>query len=158
LRGDGNGLRFTGGKWTARYWKITNPSALNRMGQPVGFKLIPGDNALPFAHPDAPILKRAGFMNKHLWVTPYNSNERYAAGNYPNQHPGGEGLPQWTEADRPIENTDVVVWYTFGHHHIPRLEDWPMMPVAYSGFTLKPLGFFDINPALDVPPSHQCLS
>jgi primary-amine oxidase len=141
--------------FTARYWKIANPSVLNRLGQPVGFKLIPGDNALPFAHPDAPILKRAGFMTKHLWVTPYQLNERYAAGNYPNQHPGGEGLPQWTQANRPVENTDLVVWYTFGHHHIPRPEDWPVMPVAYSGFTLKPVGFFDANPALDVPPSQH---
>jgi primary-amine oxidase len=139
--------------FTARYWKITNPTSLNRLGQPVGFKLIPGDNALPFAHPDAPILKRAGFMTKHLWVTPYQADERYAAGNYPNQHAGGEGLPQWTAADRPIANTDLVVWYTFGHHHIPRPEDWPVMPVAYSGFSLKPVGFFDANPALDVPPS-----
>jgi primary-amine oxidase len=139
--------------FTARYWKITNPSALNGLGQPVGFKLIPGDNALPFAHPDSPILKRAGFMAKHLWVTPYSQTERYAAGDYPNQHSGGDGLPRWTQGDRPIENTDVVVWYTFGHHHIPRPEDWPVMPVAYSGFTLKPVGFFDANPALDVPPS-----
>jgi primary-amine oxidase len=139
--------------FTARYWKITNPTSLNRLGQPVGFKLIPGDNALPFAHPDAPILKRAAFMTKHLWVTPYQADERYAAGDYPNQHAGGEGLPQWTAADRPIANTDLVVWYTFGHHHIPRPEDWPVMPVAYSGFILKPIGFFDANPALDVPPS-----
>jgi primary-amine oxidase len=141
--------------FTARYWKVTNPSALNTLGQPVGFKLIPGDNALPFAHPDAPILKRAGFMAKHLWVTPYHPDERYAAGNYPNQHAGGEGLPKWTQADRPIDNTDVVVWYTFGHHHIPRPEDWPVMPVAYSGFTLKPVGFFTANPAMDVPPSDS---
>jgi primary-amine oxidase len=139
--------------FTARYWKITNPTSLNRLGQAVGFKLIPGDNALPFAHPDAPILKRAAFMTKHLWVTPYQADERYAAGDYPNQHAGGEGLPQWTAADRPIANTDLVVWYTFGHHHIPRPEDWPVMPVAYSGFILKPIGFFDANPALDVPPS-----
>ena len=27
------------------------------------------------------------------------------------------------------------------------------MPVAYLGFMLKPVGFFDRNPALDVPPS-----
>jgi primary-amine oxidase len=141
--------------FTARYWKITNPSALNSLGQPVGFKLIPGDNALPFAHPDSPLLKRAGFMTQHLWVTPYQADERYAAGDYPNQHPGGDGLPKWTQGDRPIENTDVVVWYTFGHHHIPRPEDWPVMPVAYSGFTLKPVGFFTANPAMDVPPSHR---
>ena len=27
------------------------------------------------------------------------------------------------------------------------------MPVEYAGFMLKPVGFFDRNPALDVPPS-----
>ncbi|NJL41401.1 MAG: primary-amine oxidase, partial [Leptolyngbyaceae cyanobacterium SM1_4_3] len=136
-----------------RYWKVVNPSVQNRLGQPVSYKIIPGDNILPFAHPESPILKRAGFMTKHLWVTPYAEDERFSAGEYPNQHPGGEGLPKWTQANRPIENTDVVVWYTFGHHHIPRPEDYPVMPTAYSGFILKPVGFFDANPALDVPPS-----
>ncbi|MBD0269719.1 MAG: primary-amine oxidase, partial [Cyanobacteria bacterium Co-bin8] len=124
-----------------RYWKVVNPNVTNRLDKPVAFKLIPGENVLPFAHPDAPILKRAGFLTKHLWVTPYQADEKFSAGAYPNQHAGGEGLPKWTQADRPLENTDVVVWYTFGHHHIPRPEDWPVMPVAYSGFTLKPVGF-----------------
>jgi primary-amine oxidase len=141
-----------------RYWKVVNPNVHNRLGQPVGFKLIPGENILPFAHPDSPILRRAGFMTKHLWVTPYAPEERFAAGNYPNQHPGGEGLPKWTQADRPIENADIVLWYTFGHHHIPRPEDYPVMPVAYAGFTLKPVGFFDQSPALDVPPSQASAS
>jgi primary-amine oxidase len=138
-----------------RYWKVTNPNVQNRLGQPVGFKLIPGENVRPFAHPDAPIMQRAGFLQHHLWVTPYAADEYFPAGPYPNQHPGGEGLPKWTAGDRPIDNTDVVLWYVFGHHHIPRPEDWPVMPVAYSGFTLKPVGFFDQNPALDVPPSPR---
>jgi primary-amine oxidase len=138
-----------------RYWKVTNPNVQNRLGQPVGFKLIPGENVRPFAHPDAPIMQRAGFLQHHLWVTPYAADEYFPAGPYPNQHPGGEGLPKWTAGDRPIDNTDVVLWYIFGHHHIPRPEDWPVMPVAYSGFTLKPVGFFDQNPALDVPPSPR---
>jgi primary-amine oxidase len=30
------------------------------------------------------------------------------------------------------------------------------MPVAYAGFHLKPVGFFDGNPALDVPPADHC--
>ncbi|NJR40798.1 MAG: primary-amine oxidase [Leptolyngbyaceae cyanobacterium CSU_1_4] len=137
----------------ARYWKVVNDSVHNRLGQPVGYKIMPGDNAVPYAHPNSPILKRAGFMTKHLWVTPYACNERYAAGAYPNQHLGGEGLPQWTQANRSIENTDIVVWYTFGHHHIPRPEDYPVMPTAYSGFMIKPVGFFDASPAMDVPPS-----
>jgi len=137
----------------ARYWKVVNPDRLNGLGQPVGYKIMPGDTVLPFAHVNSPILKRAGFMTKHLWVTPYQETEKYPAGDYPNQHPGGEGLPKWTQADRPIANTDLVVWYTFGHHHIPRPEDYPIMPTAYTGFTLKPVGFFDRNPALDVPPA-----
>ncbi len=62
-------------------------------------------------------------------------------------------LIRWTEQDRRIENTDVVLWYTMGHTHLPCPEDYPVMPTAYIGFTLKPAGFFNLNPANDVPPS-----
>jgi len=118
----------------------------------VSYRLVPGENAVPFASPDAAVSHRAGFITRHLWVTPYERAERFAAGDYPNQHPGGAGLPEWTRADRDIDGRDIVVWYTFGHHHVPRPEDWPVMPVATIGFMLKPVGFFDRNPALDVPP------
>jgi primary-amine oxidase len=137
---------------SGRYWKVINPTVRNIVGEPVGYKLMPGENVLPFAHPESSVFKRANFATKHLWVTPYNPAERYPAGDYPNQHPGGAGLPAWTQANRSLENTNVVLWYTVGVHHIPRTEDWPVMPVTYYGFTLKPVGFFDRNPALDVPP------
>jgi primary-amine oxidase len=118
---------------------------------PVAYQLMPGDNVLPFAGPEASITKRAGFMSRHLWVTRHDSRERYAAGEYPNQHAGGAGLPSYVQDDAPIENTDLVVWYTFGSHHVVRPEDWPVMTVTSIGFMLKPSGFFDRNPALDVP-------
>ncbi|HEY8642556.1 MAG TPA: primary-amine oxidase [Candidatus Dormibacteraeota bacterium] len=140
----------------ARYWKISNPEQLNALGEPVAYKLMPGENILPFYQPEAPALKRAQFTTKHLWVTAYDPAEMYAAGDYPNQHPGGAGLPEYTKDDRPIENTDVVVWYTFGAHHPVRPEEWPVMPVNYIGFHLKPQGFFDGNPALDVPVPAAC--
>lgn len=138
-----------------RYWKIVNPSKTNAMGYPTAYKLMPGENTLPLARPDASVIKRATYMTKHLWVTPYSPDEKFPAGNYPNQHPGGVGLPEWTQADRSVEDTDVVVWYTFAHSHSPRAEDWPVMPVATIGFMLKPLNFFDENPANDVPPSPK---
>jgi primary-amine oxidase len=134
-----------------RFWKIVNPTARNRMGEPVGYKLMPGENVRPFAGAEASVTRRAGFMTRHLWVTRYDPRERYAAGEYPNQHPGGAGLPSYVADDAPLESTDVVVWYTFGAHHVVRTEDWPVMPVVPIGFTLKPSGFFDRNPALDVP-------
>jgi primary-amine oxidase len=140
---------------TARSWKVVNPHVKNVVGEPVGYRLLPGDNSFPMGGPDAWWRKRAGFVNHHVWVTPFDDGEKYAAGDYPNQSHGGDGLIQWTAADRPITDTDVVLWYTFGHTHIPRPEDYPVMPTAYIGFILKPTGFFDINPANDVPPSPK---
>jgi primary-amine oxidase len=139
---------------TGRTWKFVNPSVKNAMGAATGYKFFAGDNAFPFASPNAWWRRRAGFVNHHVWVTPYQEDEKYAAGDFPNQSSGGDGLVKWVEADRPIENTDVVFWYTFGHTHIPRPEDCPVMPTAYIGFLLKPNGFFDANPSNDVPPSQ----
>ena len=136
---------------SGRTWKIVNPGSLNNMGDPVGYKFFAGDNAKPFASPSAWWRKRAGFVDHHVWVTPFREDERFAAGDYPNQSSGGDGLPKWTAQDRPIENTDLVFWYTFGHTHIPRAEDYPVMPAAYIGFLLKPNGFFNNNPANDLP-------
>ncbi len=140
---------------TMRTWKIVNPSSKNAMGQPVGYKFFPGDNAVPLGSKEAWWRKRAGFVNHHVWVTPFAEAEKYAAGDYPNQSSGGDGLERWTQEDRGIANEDIVFWYTFGHTHIPRPEDYPVMPTAYIGFLLKPNGFFDRNPANDVPPSPK---
>jgi primary-amine oxidase len=138
---------------TARTWKISNPSRKNRLGEPVGYKFIPGDNSVPFASPNAWWRKRARFVDHHVWVTPFKENENFAAGDFPNQSLADDGLSTWVEADRSIEDTDVVLWYTFGHTHIPRPEDYPVMPATYIGFLLKPNGFFDRNPAGDLPAS-----
>jgi primary-amine oxidase len=140
---------------TARTWKIVNEHVKNAVGEPVGYKFFPGDNSVPFASRDAWWRRRAGFVNHHVWVTPYREEEKHAGGDYPNQSHGGDGLIKWTEQDRPIADTDIVLWYTFGHTHLPRPEDYPVMPTAYIGFMLKPNGFFDLNPANDVPPSPK---
>jgi primary-amine oxidase len=139
---------------TSRSWRVVNPSVKNAMGAPVGYKFFPGDNAFPLASRNAWWRRRAGFVDHHVWVTPYMEDEKFAAGDFPNQSSGGDGLIRWTHANRSIENRDVVFWYTFGHTHIPRPEDYPVMPTTYLGFLLKPNGFFDRNPANDVPPSR----
>ncbi len=140
---------------SARTWRISNPQVRNSVGEPVAYKFLPGDNAKPMGSPNAWWRKRAGFVNYHVWVTPYRDDEKYGAGDYPNQSTGGDGLMRWTDEDRPIDSTDVVLWYTFGHTHIPRPEDYPVMPAAYIGFLLKPQGFFSKNPANDLPPSPK---
>ncbi len=137
----------------ARSWKVVSAGGVNAVGGRTAYRLVPGDNVLPFAQPGSPALRRAGFATRHLWVTRYEPAERYAAGDYPNQHPGGAGLPEYVAQDRPVADAPIVVWYTMGHHHVVRPEEWPVMPVACIGFALKPSGFFDGNPALDLPPA-----
>ena len=87
-------------------------------------------------------------------MTPYSPEERYAAGDYPNQSEPGQGLPAWTShcaTSRP----GLVLWYTMGFHHVPSSEDWPVYNLGWHSVTLTPYNFFDRNPALDLPPARS---
>lgn len=139
--------------YKARFWKIQSSDAKNHVGEPTAYKIEPGATAMPLQSLEGNFAKRGAFNQKTLWVTPYAEDERYPAGDFPYQHPGGQGIPEWTKADRPTADTDVVLWYTFCAHHVVRPEDWPVMPVHHIGFKLKPSGFFDGNPSLDMPRS-----
>ena len=136
---------------TGRVWKVAAPDRVNRMGQPVAYKLMPSATPVLLASPDSAVGQRAGFGRHNLWVTPFEADEMSAAGDQTNLHPGGAGLPAWTAGNRSIVDEDLVVWHTVGVTHVPRPEDWPVMPVEYCGFMLQPVGFFERNPALDLP-------
>jgi primary-amine oxidase len=140
----------------SRSWRVVNRNVKNGLGLPVAYKLLPGSTPTLLAGDSSSVAKRAGFAKKNLWVTRYDPTERRAAGDHPNQHQGGDGLPRFVSQDRSLVDEDIVVWYTFGLTHIPRPEDWPVMPVEYAGFSLIPNGFFDRNPALDVPQTEHC--
>jgi primary-amine oxidase len=136
-----------------RVWAVINTEKTNRMGAHPSYVLYPEGQPTLLAADESSVTARATFATKHLWVSQFAPDELWAAGPVVNQHPGGSGLPGYVGGDRNIDGTDIVVWHTFGLTHFPRLEDWPIMPVDYAGFTLKPHGFFDRNPTLDVPAS-----
>jgi primary-amine oxidase len=138
---------------TQRSWKVVNDDAKNGLGTPVGYKLVPGGCFPAMLDPSSPVSERAGVIGHNLWVTPYREDERWPCGEFVNQSAADSGLAEWTKENRSIEKADVVLWYVFGLHHITRPEDWPIMPVDTVSFWLKPVGFFDRNPALDVPPT-----
>jgi primary-amine oxidase len=140
-----------------RTWRVINPGKRNRFDEPVAWTLFPQQAPTLIADPESPLAQRAGFASRQLWVTRYDHAERYPAGDFVNQHPGGGGVPAYAAADRDLDGTDIVLWHTFGPTHFPRPEDWPVMPVETCGFVLKPSGFFGRNPTLDVPRSgHHC--
>jgi primary-amine oxidase len=134
-----------------RHWTVINPSIKDSLGYPVGYTLLPGENSVPYEAPDSWLRKRANFTNAHFWTTPYDTSQMFAAGLYVNQSKGEDGLQRWVEAKRPIQDKDVVVWYTMGITHMPRPEEYPMMAVHKAGFMLVPNAFFVQDPANGVP-------
>lgn len=132
------------------YWRVVNPSSTGPQGYPRGYR-IEGHGVRTLMTDDDYLQRRAGFTDHTLWATPMDPEEIYAAGDYPTSSVAGEGLPEWTSKNRSIENTDLVVWYTIGFHHVPLPEDWPILPLETHHFKLVPAGFFDRNPALDLP-------
>ena len=136
---------------SSRKWEVVNSSVRNSVGASTGYILVPEENSVPYAAPDSWLRKRAGFINAHFWATAYDPTQLYAAGFYANQSRGDDGLPVWIRANRSLQDSDVVIWYTLGVTHIPRPEEWPIMTVHPAGFRLVPDGFFDHNPAADVP-------
>ncbi|MFD7660302.1 primary-amine oxidase [Actinosynnema sp. NPDC059797] len=151
-----------------RTWVVRSAEDRNRLGLPRAYQLVPSPGPTLLAQPGSSVAGRAAFATRHLWVTRFAEDERHPAGEFPNQHPGGAGLPAWTARDRPLVDADVVLWHVFGPTHLPRPEDWPVMPVDRCGFLFRPWGFCDRNPALDVPglagrshcppgsPEHEC--
>ncbi|MEO7513296.1 MAG: hypothetical protein ABIZ91_16200 [Gemmatimonadaceae bacterium] len=129
-------------------WRVTSERE-NHVGYPTSYQLLPSHGIHTLLSPDEVARQRAGFIDNHLWVTPYAADERYAAGDYPTLSTPGQGLPTYTKGNRSVANTDIVLWYTFGMHHMVRAEEWPVMPVLWHEFALRPFDFHDRNPALD---------
>ncbi|WP_336631088.1 MULTISPECIES: primary-amine oxidase [unclassified Microbacterium] len=134
-----------------RVWQIASTEHTTSLGQPTSYVLFPTETPVLLADDDSSIAARAAFATKNLFVTRYDPDERYAAGDFVNQHPGGAGIPAFIAGDEPIVGEDIVLWHTFGLTHFPRNEDWPVMPMDYAKFTLKPYNFFERNPTLHVP-------
>lgn len=159
-----------------RVFDIRSASRKNRMGRPTAFRLLPGRAIKPLAHQNATFLRRSAFLGKEIWLTRFHPEQRYPGGTFPNQSPrdsraglrwieaNGEGtappedptldpstagLVEWCLGPETASASadDVVLWTVFGVTHIPRLEEWPVMPVeTLRAFALVPAGFFDRNP------------
>ena len=109
----------------------------------------------PMIQEDGPSGQRSNFIRNHIWVTPFHESERYPAGEFVANSDGSDGLAEIVKQDRPVENTDIVLWHTFGLHHVVRPEDFPVQPCISCGFSLAPIGFFTMNPSNNLPPSDN---
>jgi primary-amine oxidase len=131
--------------------RVINERRTNSVGNPASYEVLALNHAQLMLDPDDWPARRAAFLRHDAWVTPYEADERYAGGQYVLGSHGDDGLAVWASRNRPIRNTDVVVWVNLGMHHLTRAEDLPVTPTMWQSFTLRPNNFFDRNPAIDLP-------
>jgi primary-amine oxidase len=129
-------------------WKVVNPNRTNARGYNTSYMVE--SHSIEDALLKKTDYKRAGFIEHPLWITKYDADQRFAAGDTPNQNPGEPGLPAYQQNNQSIVNTDIVLWLTIGHHHVTAAEDFPVLSLEALSFKLKPMNFFDRNPALDL--------
>lgn len=145
----------------SRQWEIASATAQSEAHHSTAYAIESHDIAVPLSAPDYAPLLRAAFASHAFWVTRFRDDERYAAGDFPNQGSGLAGLASFIASPESLggeAGSDLVVWHTIGMTHVPRPEDYPVMPSESIGFRLVPHGFFDRNPALDaqeLPPGRR---
>ena len=142
-----------------RSFRIQNVASRNPVnGRPVGYRIHAPAFQRMLAAPDSFHRRRAEFADRGLYVVRHRDGELYAAGRYTNQSRGGEGVRSWAARREDVLDADIVVYVQFGLQHVPRVEDFPVMPVEILRVALKPVNFFARNPAIDVPPSDQAFN
>ena len=134
-----------GNRATSRFWvveeAVPGDSAGRIAGERAGYVLAPGVLPELLAAPGSSLRKRGEFATHQLWTTLYNAREHYPSGDFPGQDLGTSGVQQFVANDDSLSGKDLVVWYTAGVTHVPRPEEWPIMPVSRMRFELRPTNF-----------------
>lgn len=150
-----------------RRWRIVNPQRHHySSGKEVGYTIGMKGGVVPtLAKDDSWIVSRAPFLKSDFWVCRDVEGEKgserlYPAGRYVPQTraPPADSIGNWVKEGQPTDGEDILVYFNIGTTHIPRPEDWPVMPVDHITATLKPVSFFKVNPSMDVPGIHDNLS
>lgn len=134
-----------------RYYHLMNPDRKGPLGHTPGYMIHHGSIAYgPFDFANDPPMKRNAYIEYSVWNTVHDPAQRYAGGAFPMQGDGSDTLAEWVKADRNLMGRDIVTWFSAGFHHIPRMEDWPVMSTEWKTVHIMPHNFFAHNPALTI--------
>jgi primary-amine oxidase len=135
----------------ARHWRVSSSVRRNRLGRPTAYRVFPTVDVRPFARPESSVMQRASFLHHNVWFSATDPSQLFPSGRFPNQRGSSAGVSEWVRRQRNLVDTNVTMWYVFGITHVVRPEEWPVMCYEVIDFHVSPEGFFDCNPALDLP-------
>lgn len=148
---------------TARTWDMYNPSSIHKYsGKPATYKLWSTFCSPLLAQEGSLVKKRAPWAASHTQVVPYVDDKL----GYGRLYPSGDHVPQWSgdglrgmrewigDGTDKVDNTDILLFHTFGITHFPAPEDFPVMPTEIFDLQLRPRNIHTENPVLDVKPSY----
>lgn len=151
-----------------RRWRIINSGRKHyASGKDVGYSIgLKGAVAPMMMQPDSWAAKRGSFLDNTLWVcrdvegNNSGSERIWPSGKYVPQSrtTPEDSIGQWVRGKKDTVDEDILVYVTMGTTHIPRPEDWPVMPVEHLSVTFKPNSFFKVNPSMDVPGTRDAMS
>ena len=134
-----------------RYFHYSNASREGYLGHEPGYMIHHGSVAYgPYDYENDPPMKRNAYIEYSVWNTVHDPEQRYAGGKFAMQSDGENALPAWAADDESLMGKDVVSWFSAGFHHIPRMEDWPVMSTEWKTVHLMPHNFFANNPAMTI--------
>lgn len=134
-----------------RYFMLQNPDRKGPLGHKPGYMIHHGSVAYgPFDFETDPPMIRNAYIENSVWNTVHDPKERYAGGKFAMQSDGSDTLAEWVKEDAPLQGQDIVTWFTAGFHHIPRMEDWPVMSTEWKTVHIMPHNFYPMNPAITI--------
>lgn len=126
----------TGSGASFRSWRVMDSQSNNVLGHPRSYEIVPSGGQGRGASNEA-------FAQGQLYALRYKPQE------FPLSSVDGRemkrALPSYMTAET-LTDSDVVLYYVMQEHHLPRSEDWPLMPVQWAGFTMMPRDFLDASP------------
>ncbi len=132
-----------------KYFHISDPDREGYLGHTPGWMIHHGNVAYgPFDYANDSPFKRNAYIEYSVWNTVYDPDQRYAGGKFAMQSDGSDTLAEWVKADRPLHHQDIVTWFSAGFHHIPAMENWPVMSTEWKTVHIMPHNFFATNPAM----------